>query len=206
MSHTMHTDPAHATEPTRFYARFCQLFSTIFPHVMVLIVAVSAFGAGELLAQSTPSPSYDWTLKSGFFTSEIDETVRVVITDVTESADGVAVAVRFFDGQSALLSQSEGVTLPGQPLVAKFRNGANRRILIRIEIELLSTDPKVVPVTTVEVDRPGGLAVVQKFSCAGPLARQPVEFGCGNGEECPPPPAPLAKFHCPELVPFDKSL
>jgi hypothetical protein len=166
---------------------------------MVLTVGATAFGAGELLAQSSQDPSYDWTLKSGFFTSEVDETVRVLITDVTESADGVAVAVRFFDGQSTLLSQSEGVTLPGQPLVARFRNGANQRILIRIEIELLSTDPKVVPATTVEVDRPGGLAVVQKFSCVGPLVREPVEFGCGDGEECPPP-APVTEFHCPEMT------
>jgi hypothetical protein len=199
MLHSIPSILTQAIQPTRLSARLRQFFSTVLLHVMVLTVGATAFGAGELLAQSSQNPSYDWTLKSGFFTSEVDETVRVLITDVTESTDGVAVAVRFFDGQSTLLSQSVGVTLPGQPLVASFRNGANQRILVRIEIELLSSDTKVVPATTVEVDRPGSLAVVQKFSCVGPLVREPVEFNCGDEEECPPP-APVAEFNCPEMA------
>ena len=171
--------------------------------VLALALSLGAFGPEDLWAQSSQNPSYAWTLKSGLFTSESDEIVRVLITNVTESTAGIVVAVRFFDHKSNLLEEIEGSALSDAPLVAEFSHDSGERMLLRIEIDLLSMDPKAVPVTTLEVGRPNGFAALQKFSCAGPMVHQPVEFSCNDDQDCPPPPAAEAKFPCPELAPIN---
>lgn len=194
------TPSDRSTSPSPRDRRLC---AGILLQVLVLALGLGALGTEELRAQSSQEPSYAWTLKSGLFTSESDEIVRVLLTNITESTAGIVVAVRFFDRESNLLKEIDGVALSDAPLVAEFSNESGGRMLLRIEIDLLSTDSKAIPVTTLEVDRPDGFAALQKFSCAGPMVRQPVEFSCADDQDCTPPAAE-GTFHCPELVSVNK--
>ncbi len=143
------------------YIALCMLLSTV---------------SGDALQAS--NQNYAWSLESGLFSVEPQETVAVLVTELAASVFGTDVIVRFFDPQSILLNEVEQLIFPGEPLIAEYVNGGQGiqpRVAMRVEVVLQSSDSEVKPITTVEVHRADNSAVVQNWSCAGPVAREPVE-------------------------------
>lgn len=174
--------------------------------LIVLLSGGSASWAGSITSNPQVE-TYDWTVKSGLATIVLEEGLRVVITEATQSATGVVARVRFFDKGSEMLGEYTGTVLPSSPLVATFYNegGGNENwMLVRFEIEFFSTDLGVVPVTSVERERPGDL-VLNEYICAGPSLDSGAVRNCENPQaDCGPPPPWI--FPCGALVGFSLNL
>lgn len=177
--------------------------SLLFALWLVLISTVGTANAGLGLTPPSNEPDYSWTLKSGLYSIGDGESLRVLVTEITHDPNGVAAVVRFYDHSNTLIGGASGVILPNQPLVADFVNGGpnsngNPR-LVRLEIDLITDNTDVIPVSTVEFDRPGDLVPPSRYSCSGPSEVPPVNYNCEEPGSCPP----RVTFVCPELVVFD---
>lgn len=140
--------------------------------------------AGGLKAEE----GYAWSLASGLLTVGEQESVTVMVTDAEPTSGGIEVTVRLFDDRSILLEETSGDVFPDEPLIVDFGSlSGPGRVPVRLEVELSSSDPGSLPVTTVEV-READDTLSGGWSCAGPPTRQDGYFAC-----------------CPEFVATDIS-